>query len=190
VAAEVARELAAPLDVLIVRKLGAPQQKELAIGAIASGGIRVLNHPLIEELAISEEQINSVVAREAVEIERREQLFRGVRPAVSVEGKTAILVDDGIATGASTLAAIEALRAMGPRKIVVAVPVAPGRSQDKIERAADEFVVLLMPEDFYAISQFYDDFSQVEDSEVRDLLVRFPVAPAAVNSGTENRGAA
>jgi len=194
VAAEVSRALRAPLDVLIVRKLGAPQQKELALGAIAEGGIRILNHSVIEELGISDELLGRLVARETAEIERREELFRGVRPAIQVQGKTVILVDDGIATGASTLAAITALRAMEPRKIVVAVPVAPGRVQANIERAADGFVALLLPEDFYSISQFYEDFSQVEDSQVRDLLAGAGLAgsspPATDNLKTGSRGAA
>lgn len=194
VAAEVSRALHVPLDVLIVRKLGAPEQKELAIGAIAGGGIRYLNHSLIEELGISDEELGMVIARETAEIERREQLYRGVRPALEVRDKTVILVDDGIATGASTLAAITALRAMGSRQIVVAVPVAPGRSMEIIERAADSFVALLTPDDFYSISQFYDDFSQVEDSQVSDLLAGPEFAhsgpPATDKSATGSRGAA
>jgi putative phosphoribosyl transferase len=192
VAVEVARALGAPLDVLIVRKLGAPQQQELAIGAIAGGGIRILNRPLIEELGIGDEVLNRLIARETAEIERREQLFRGVRAAIPVRGKIVILVDDGIATGASTLAAIAALRAMEPRRIVVAVPVAPGRSQIRIEPAADHFVALLMPEEFYAISEFYEDFSQVEDSQVRDLLAGAGPAESLPgdNSETGSRGAA
>lgn len=189
VAAEVSRALRAPLDVLIVRKLGAPRQKELALGAIAGGGIRILNRSLIEEVGISDELLGRLIAGETSEIERREQLYRGVRPAVPVRGKTVILVDDGIATGASTLAAIAAVRAMEPRKVVVAVPVAPGRVRANIECAADDFVTLLMPEEFYSISEFYEDFSQVEDSQVRDLLAGF--SPSATgNSRTGNRGAA
>jgi putative phosphoribosyl transferase len=194
VAVEVARALRAPLDVLIVRKLGAPHQQELAIGAIAGGGIRVLNRPLIEEQGIGDEVLNRLIARETAEIERREQLFRGVRAAIPVRGKTVILVDDGIATGASTLAAIAALRAMEPSEIIVAVPVAPSRSQLRIELAADHFVALLLPEEFYAISEFYEDFSQVEDSQVRELLAGAGPAesspPVTDNSQAGSRGVA
>jgi len=172
VAFEVARALRAPLDILLVRKLGTPGQQELAMGAIASGGVRILNQEVIRELGISEAQLETATAAQQAELERREQLFRGTRPGISVQGKIAILIDDGIATGSSMFAAIDALRALQPAKIVVATPVAPANMQNRMKGRADEFVCAQTPEWFFAIGEFYQNFPQTEDSEVRDLLSR------------------
>lgn len=170
VAFEVAQALHAPLDILLVRKLGAPGQRELAMGAIASGGIRILDQELIADLGITEEQLAEAIADQEAELRRREQLYRGVRPDIPVQGKIVILVDDGIATGSSMRAAIDALRSLQPRKIVVATPVAPSRADDQINGVADKFVCVLKPEWFFAIGEFYERFPQVEDAEVRALL--------------------
>ena len=172
VAFEVARALRAPLDILLVRKLGTPGQQELAMGAIASGGVRILNQEVIRELGISEAQLETATAAQQAELERREQLFRGTRPGISVQGKIAILIDDGIATGSSMFAAIDALRALQPAKIVVATPVAPANMQNRMKGRADEFFCAQTPEWFFAIGEFYQNFPQTEDSEVRDLLSR------------------
>lgn len=188
VAFEVARKLNVPLDVLIVRKLGAPGQEELAVGAIASGKVRFMNDELVRELALTEEEIAGLIQKETLELERRERLYRGARPELSVRGKIAILVDDGIATGASTQAAVAALRLLGPEKIVVATPVAPEHAQQELSRRADEFVAVTVQEFFFAIGQFYDDFSQVEDAEVRKLLERSDQLLAT--PAGEKRGAA
>ena len=149
VAFEVAQALQVPLDILLVRKLGAPEQKELAIGAIASGGIRILNRELIAALGVTEEELAATIAVQEDELERREQLYRGVRPGISVQGRITILVDDGIATGPSMLAAISALRSLQPKRIVVATPVAPSHARDQIGQAADEFVCVLEPAYFF-----------------------------------------
>jgi putative phosphoribosyl transferase len=170
VAFEVAQAIHAPLDVLLVRKLGVPGQRELAMGAIASGGARILNRQLIAELGITEEQVAETMAAQEAELQRREELYRGVRPDIPIQGRIIILVDDGIATGSSMLAAIEALRTLHPKKIVVAVPVAPTHADADISSAADEFICVHQPEWFFGIGQFYEDFSQTEDSEVRALL--------------------
>jgi len=172
VAFEVAQALRAPLDILLVRKLGAPGQRELAMGAIASGGVRVLNRQVVDELGITEKQLAETVAVQEAELERRERLYRGARPGVSVQGKIVILVDDGIATGSSMLAAIDALRTLHPKKIVVAVPVASFHADQEMNRAADDFVSVLRPESFFAIGEFYGNFAQMEDSEVQALLER------------------
>lgn len=178
VAFEVAQALRAPLDILLVRKVGAPGQKELAMGAIASGGVRVLNEDVIRDLGISEAELAGAVTEQEAELKRREELFRGVRPAIAVRGKIAILVDDGIATGSSMLAAVDALRSLQPARIVVATPVAPPQAEAQLERVADEFVCVGAPEWFFGISEFYRRFPQIEDSEVQDLLRRAREAPA------------
>jgi predicted phosphoribosyltransferase len=170
VAREVAHALGAPLDVLVVRKLGLPGQRELAMGALASGGMRVLNQELVEQLGIEEAVIDRVAAREAAELERRELLYRGGRPAVDVAARVAILVDDGLATGSTMQAAVRVTRAQGPARIVVAVPTAPPQTCASLERVADEVVCLLRPEPFYAVGLSYDDFSEVSDEEVQRLL--------------------
>lgn len=178
VAFEVARALKAPLDILLVRKLGTPGQQELAMGAIASGGVRILNQEVIRELGISEEQLEAATAAQQAELERRERLFRGTRPSISVQGKIALLIDDGIATGSSMFAAIDALRTLQPAKIVVATPVAPANMPRRMKGRADEFVCAQTPEWFFAIGEFYQNFPQTEDSEVRDLLSRADEARA------------
>lgn len=170
VAFQVAAELGAPLDVFVVRKLGAPWQKELAFGAIATGGIRILDAQIVESLGISEMEIERIEAEERQELDRRECLYRGGRPALNLEGKTVILVDDGIATGASTLAAITAARKLKPARIVLAAPIAPSSTCGRLRREVDDLICLDTPESFYAIGQFYEDFSQVSDEEVTNLL--------------------
>jgi putative phosphoribosyl transferase len=172
VAFAVAKALHAPLDVLLLRKLGVPGHEELAFGAIASGGVRVLDRQTLRELSISPTQVETVTARERRELERRELVYRGSRPALSVAGKTVILIDDGIGTGASVLAAIQALRQLGPAKIVVAVPVAPPGVGERLAGETDEFVCVATPDHFVAVGQFYDDFSQVSDEEVIGMLSR------------------
>ncbi len=178
VAFEVAQALGVPLDILLVRKLGTPGQRELAMGAIASGGVRILNEDVVRELGITQADVESAVREQQVELQRREEYFRGSRTAVSVEGKTVIVVDDGIATGSSMLAAIEALRTLHPGRIVVATPVAPPQVRARMLKSADGFVTVHTPERFFAIGEFYEDFSQTEDSEVRDLLRRAAASPA------------
>lgn len=172
VAFAVAEALHAPLDILLVRKLGTPGQKELAMGAIASGGVRILNEEVVRDLGISEADLASAVSEQEAELQRREQMFRGVRPPVSVRDKITILVDDGIATGSSMLAAVSALRSLHPKKIVVAIPVGPSHARSQIGPVADEFICVSTPEWFFAIGEFYENFEQVEDEEVRNLLSR------------------
>ena len=189
VAFEVAQALHAPLDVLLVRKLGVPGERELAMGAIASGGARILNQRLIAELGVTEKQVAETIADQEAELQRREELYRGVRPGIPIQGRIIILVDDGIATGSSMLAAIEALRTLQPKKIVVAVPVAPTHAETDIGNVADEFICVDQPEWFYGIGQFYQDFSQTQDLEVRVLLERSAGTFADVHKPKE-RGAA
>ena len=189
VAFEVAKELHAPLDILLVRKLGTPGQKELAMGAIASGGVRFINQQVVAELGITEQEIAATIAAQEAELQRRERMYRGARPGIAVQGKIVILVDDGIATGSSMLAAINALRTLEPKKIVVAVPVAPLHANEQMSRAADEFVCPLKPEWFFSIGEFYQHFVQTEDSEVHALLLRSAQTLAAV-SKSNKRGAA
>ncbi len=172
VAYEVARELGVPLDVFLVRKLGAPMHEELAMGAIASGGVRVLNREVVEELEIRPEQIEATAAREEQELQRRERSYRDDRPAPEVRGRTAILVDDGLATGTTMRAAVAALRQQGPARIVVAVPVAAVQSCEDLVAEADEVVCARTPEPFYAVGLWYRDFAQTSDEEVRELLAR------------------
>lgn len=170
VAFQVANELRAPLDVFVVRKLGVPSHEELAFGAIATGGIRVLDPQIVEEVGISDREIERIAATEKQELNRRERVYRGGRAALNLESKTVILVDDGIATGASTLAAITALRELKPARIVLAAPVAPASTCKRLRREVDEVVCLDTPESFFAIGQFYEDFSQVSDEDVTSLL--------------------
>jgi putative phosphoribosyl transferase len=167
---EVAKALDAELDVLIVRKLGVPQQPELAMGAISSGDAMYLNEQIIKMAGISQGEIDAVLMQERRELTRRELLYRDARPTVKVEGRTVIIIDDGIATGASMHAALLALRGKKPEHIVVAVPVAPLDAADRFRGVADEFVCLLSPRDFQAVGQFYEDFSATQDDEVRALL--------------------
>lgn len=169
---QVARALNAPFDIFMVRKLGAPGQEELAMGAIASGGIRVLNRDVIRELAIPRWQIDAVAERELRELARREREYRGEREPVDIRGRTVILVDDGLATGSSMRAAVAALRQQGPLKIMVAVPVAARSTCAELQKEADETVCLYTPLQFYAVGQWYQDFSETTDQEVRELLNR------------------
>jgi putative phosphoribosyl transferase len=170
VAAEVARALGASFDVFLVRKLGLPGQEELAMGAIASGGARVLNEELVETLGIPEALIDAVAAREEEELRRRERLYRGERPPPEVEGKAVILVDDGLATGSSMRAAVAALRRLRPARIVVAVPTAPVSTCEDLRPEVDELVCARTPQPFYAVGIWYENFNQTTDEEVRRLL--------------------
>jgi len=169
---EVARALGAPLDVFLVRKLGVPGHEELAMGAIASGGVRVINQRVIDALKIPPEVIGQVTTMELEELERREREYRDGRPPVEVAGRVAILVDDGLATGATMRAAIAALRRRRPGRIVVAVPVGAAETCADLRQEADEAVCAAEPTDFYAVGLWYEDFAQTTDEEVRDLLAR------------------
>lgn len=170
VAYEVAKRLHVPLDVFIVRKLGVPGFEELAAGAIASGGVRVLNQDVMRAIPYADEAIEAVTAKETAELERREQLYREGRPPPELRDRIVILVDDGLATGATMRAAVKALRERGVAKIVVAVPVAPPDTCYEVEQLADETICLSTPPFFQAVGQYYEDFSQTTDDEVRDLL--------------------
>ena len=170
VAAEVARGLKAPLDVFVVRKLGVPGREELAMGAIASGGVRVLNRAVVEGLEIGEDVVEAVAARELHELERREAAYRDDRPPPDVNGKVVIVVDDGLATGSTMRAAVAALRAQGPSRIVVAVPVGSSATCHDLEAEADEVVCARMPVNFLAVGQWYHDFTPTTDDQIRRLL--------------------
>jgi predicted phosphoribosyltransferase len=178
VAAEVAAALGAPLDVCVVRKLGVPGHEELAMGAIASGGARFLNEDVIASLGIVHEQIERTVARERAELERRERLYRAGRPPLALAGKTVVLVDDGLATGASMRVAIAAVRARAPARIVVGVPVGAADTVALLRAEADAVVCPRMPFPFSAVGWWYEDFRQTTDDEVSALLAR-PGAAAA-----------
>lgn len=167
---EVARALGAPLDVFLVRKLGVPQWEELAMGALASGGGVVINDNLVRSLGIGEEAIRAAIARETDELSRRERVYRGDRPPPELAEKTVILVDDGIATGATMLAAVRAIRVKEPARIVVAVPVGPSSACRELAKEADDVVCAAMPPGFEAVGQVFEDFHQVSDDEVRELL--------------------
>ncbi len=170
VAWEIAASLHAPLDVFLVRKLGVPRWPELAMGALASGGGLVMNDHVVSSLQVSDEQVREVIASETAELSRREQAYRGGRPMADPHGKTVIVVDDGIATGASMLAAVRALRTADPQSVVVAVPVGPQSTCGELAQEADEVVCATMPAGFEAVGQAYEDFHQVNDDEVRELL--------------------
>lgn len=172
VAHEVALALELPLDVLVVRKLGLPWQPELAMGAIASGGALVTNDEVLRYLRGNREAFEGVRVREQAELERRERDFRGDRPPLVMHRRTGILVDDGLATGATMEAAVRALQALGARRTVVAVPVASSEARERIAAVADEVVCLATPMYFSAVGQWYGDFGQTQDAEVRDLLAR------------------
>jgi predicted phosphoribosyltransferase len=178
VAYEVARALHAPLDVFLVRKLGLPGHEELAMGAIASGGVRVLNEEVVRLLRVPPEVIDIVAAEEKQELQRREEAYRDGRPPLDVRGKTAILVDDGLATGSTMRAAVAALRRQGPSRIVVAVPVAAAETCAEMRSEVDDLVCARTPEPFRAVGLWYQDFSQTSDDEVRDLLRRAAVDDA------------
>jgi putative phosphoribosyl transferase len=175
---EVARELAFPLDVYLVRKLGVPGHEELAMGAIASDGTRVLNTAVVTRLGISDAEIASTALEEGRELERRERAYRSGRPAVDVRGRTLILVDDGLATGASMRVAALALRARRPKRLVIAVPVAPRDVCDELRVLVDELVCLEAEDRFRAVGAAYDEFPQTSDDEVCELLARAPASQA------------
>lgn len=182
VAFEVARALHAPLDVFVVRKLGAPWQPELAMGAIASGGVRILNQEVIKGLDIPREVIEDVTAEEERELKRRELAYRGSYSEPKVRGKTVILIDDGVATGSTMLAAIRALREQRPARLVIGVPVAAASTALELQVVVDEFVVLLAPEDFFGVGAWYGDFRQTSDAEVAELLKRARVQEASIHA--------
>src|SRR5919109_3607932 len=179
----VAEALHAPLDVFLVRKLGVPGHEELAMGAIASGGVRVLNEEVVRLLDILPEFIHTVAAREQRILEYREHFYRGDQPAPAVQGRTVILVDDGLATGATMRAAVAAVRQQQPARIVIAVPVAASATCDELRAVADEVVCAATPEPFHAVGLWYEDFSATSDAEVRDLLARAAQRQAATASG-------
>ncbi len=170
VAYEVAKALHAPLDVLIVRKLGVPGQEELAMGAIASGGVRVLNNDVVQLLGVPDNVIEMIADREQQELERRERLYRGGRPIYEVRGRTIILIDDGIATGATMHAAVAVLQQQQPARIIIAVPVAASSTCEEFATEVDEFVCIRRPEAFYAVGFWYENFSPTTDEQVRGLL--------------------
>jgi predicted phosphoribosyltransferase len=169
---EVAHALGAPLDVFLVRKLGVPGYEELAMGAVATGGLRVLNDDIVRGLGIREIEIDAVVARELQELARRARLYRGDRPPPDVGGRTMILVDDGLATGATMRAAVQALRQQLPARIVVAVPTASPDTCEALRAEANDVICAMTPEPFIAVGHWYDDFTQTTDDEVHDLLTR------------------
>jgi predicted phosphoribosyltransferase len=174
VAYEVATGLGAPLEVFVVRKLGVPEHPELAMGAIASGGIVVTNDDVLRELRVPPEVVQQVAERENLELWRRERTYRGSRPMTGVAGKTVILVDDGLATGASMRAAIQALRRLAPSRVVVAVPAAPEHTCAAFRREVDEVVCATTPSPFHAVGSSYWDFTQTTDEEVRELCAGVP----------------
>jgi putative phosphoribosyl transferase len=169
---EVAKELQVPLDVFVVRKIGLPRQRELAMGAIASGGALVLDPSIVRMAGLSEAELNAVIDRERREIERREREYRDDRPPANVEGKTVILVDDGLATGSTMRAAAMALRSRSPKKLIVAVPVGARSTCEEFQGEVDEVVCAASPEDFHAVGLWYQNFEQTTDEEVRELLER------------------
>lgn len=172
VAYEVARALGAPLDIMIVRKLGVPYEPELAMGAIATGGVRVLNTDIIGSLDIPADTVDAVTAEERRELERRERAYRGDRPPPIIRGRTVILVDDGIATGATVRAAVAALRQQQPARIVIAAPVAAAVTCDELRPLVDDLVCVLTPDALFGIGYWYDQFPQLSDDELRALLAR------------------
>jgi predicted phosphoribosyltransferase len=179
VAFEVAKALNAPLDVFLVRKLGVPGEEELAMGAVASGGVRVLNEEVVRSYRIPKSTLDSIAQREQWELERRERAYRGGRPMPELSKKTVILVDDGLATGASMRAAIAALRSYKPALIIVAVPTGPVDTCREFQREADAAVCATTPEPFWAIGAWYEDFRQTTDEEVQSFLARAAAKPAA-----------
>ncbi len=172
VAFEVAERLTAPLDVFVVRKLGVPGQEELAMGAIASGGVRVVNDDVVAQLGLTQAALDRVAAVEQAELERREKSYRGWRPPLDVTGAVVVVVDDGLATGSTMRAAVAALHKLGPERVVVAVPVAAPSTRDELAREVDDIVCVATPDPFMAVGRFYFDFTQTTDAEVHDLLDR------------------
>src|ERR1700733_14395437 len=169
---EVAFTLNVPLDIIIVRKLGVPDREELAMGAIASGDVRVLNDDTIDWLQIPRSVIDRITEMEKVELHRRENAYRGTGPPLDPAGKTVILVDDGIATGSTMRAAVAVVRSRNPQRVVIAVPTAPVSTAKELRNVADDFVTLIAPDEFVGVGQWYDDFRQVSDEVVRDLYER------------------
>ena len=172
VAYEVARHLHAPLDVIVVRKLGVPGYEELAMGAIASGGIRVMNEAVVRAFGITRDAIEQTVAAQLKELHRREQAYRGHEGTPEIEDMTVILVDDGIATGSTIHAAVDALRQQAPKRIIIAVPTTSTDARAMLEPLADDFIALITPDDFRAVGQWYEDFAQTSDAEVTQLLAK------------------
>ncbi len=184
VALEIARELAAPLDVLIVRKIGAPDNPEYGLGAIAEGGIQFLDGIRIAEAGYSKEDLDVTIARETEELSRRARAYRGDRPPLDVSGRTVILVDDGVATGGTVEAAIRAVRARHPRRVIVALGVSPSDTLVRLREHADEVIVLMVPEYFAAVGEWYRNFDQVSDETVRRLLQVDTTGPASAGPAT------
>ncbi|HET6700882.1 MAG TPA: phosphoribosyltransferase [Gemmatimonadaceae bacterium] len=183
---EIARALRVPLDVFVVRKLGVPGQPEFAMGAIASGGALVLDQQTISDLRIPRDAVERVIAKERAELVRREELFRGSRPPVDVSGRTVILVDDGLATGSTVQAAIAALRKEGPASIIVAAPVGSREACSAIGAVTDGCLCAMIPDRFYAVGLWYEDFSETTDAEVRQLLTRAGELDGAVSLATSS----
>ena len=184
VAYEIAHALHAPLDVLNVRKLGVPWHEELAMGAIATGGVRVLNNDVIMATGVTRENLDEVTALQRIELDRRERLYRSGGPAPVLRGRIVVLVDDGIATGATARAAISVVRAQQPARVVLAVPVVQASMADELKREVDELVYVVAPGDLYAIGVWYDSFPQLTDDEVRKILARSAAGPAAALRST------
>lgn len=182
VAAEVASRLHAPLDVFIVRKLGLPGHREFAMGALASGGVRILNTDVTSQFYVPTGAIEAVVAEETRELARRERLYRGSRPPLALKDRVVILVDDGLATGSSMLAAVQAVRRLEPRTVVVAVPVGSAEACDKLRPQADEVVCVRTPRDFSAVGLWYRDFSETSDDEVQALLAQPAAGPTSAGA--------
>jgi putative phosphoribosyl transferase len=188
VAAEVARLLGAPLDVLVVRKLGCPWQPELGVGAIGEGGVRIVDERMVADLRISRAELDEIATREAAELERRVARYRRGRPPLELAGRTVIVVDDGIATGATARAGVQVARERGAERVILAVPVAPFESVRSLRRVADEVVCLGSPAVFWAVGQFYEDFSQTSDAEVAEALAGAARSPAATGGTTVGPG--
>jgi predicted phosphoribosyltransferase len=170
VADEVARVLDAPLEVTVVRKVGAPMQPELGLGAVGTGDVRVINEALVRRLGVSREMLEQIVAEELGEVDRRMQAFRSGRSEVAIEGRTVIVVDDGLATGGTAMAAAEVLRSQGPKQLVLAIPVCPPESVEPLRERYDDVVVLATPRPFLAVGEHFEDFHQVSDDEVQRIL--------------------
>ena len=177
VADEIARTLDAPLDVLVARKLGAPRQPEFGVGAIAPGGMRIVDLQAVSLMGMTDEDLERVTRKERDEMRRRDRLYRDDRPALDVDGRVVILVDDGIATGVTVRAAVMALRALGTRRVILAVGVCSRDAAAAIRPIVDDFVALIIPADLFAIGTYYDDFDQVTDDQVIDLLARSRLPP-------------
>jgi predicted phosphoribosyltransferase len=185
VAYEIAKALHAPLDIFLVRKLGVPGHEELAMGAISTGGVRVLNDDVVDYLDIPGDVIDEVAAIELEELERRERTYRGNRPEPNVRGKTVILIDDGLATGSTMRAAVKALRQQGPARILVAVPVSAPETCDEYRMGVDEIICAQTPEPFMGVGMWYRDFSQTTDEEVREILAQAEDLKPAETEGQE-----